>query len=170
VPQDISDFEETYDFDLEFCILDDGDGGRPPYPFESPPYTPRNESEEDSEEEEEHKIEPKNNLIQIILYQPPNMAGDNANQNPPLYQPWLVPDAVSIQGIVHDMPKHTENFLPKFDPDRKDSVEEHVKKFLLSIRLQIIRHKDVVCRLFPLTFENRASTWLFSLEEASITD
>jgi hypothetical protein len=63
-----------------------------------------------------------------------------------------------------------EKFLPKFDPDRKDSAEDHVKKFLLSVRLQSIRHEDVVCRLFPLTFENRASTWFFSLEEASITN
>jgi hypothetical protein len=98
------------------------------------------------------------------------MVGDNVNQNPPPYQPWLVPDAVFIPGILHDMPKHPEKFLPKFDPDRKDSAEDHVKKFLLSVRLQSIQHEDVVCWLFPLTFENRASTWFFSLEEASITD
>jgi hypothetical protein len=98
--------------------------GIPPSPPESPPYTPRNDSEEDYEEEEEHKSEPENNPLQIILYQPPNMVGDNVNQNPPPYQPWLVPDAVIVPRILHDMPRHPEKFLPKFDPDRKDSVED----------------------------------------------
>jgi hypothetical protein len=34
--------------------------------------------------------------------------------------------------------------LPKFDLDKKDSVEDHVKKLLLSVRLQIIQNEDVV--------------------------
>jgi hypothetical protein len=97
------------------------------------------------------------------------MARYNSNQHPPPYQPWLVLDVVIVPGIVHDMPRHPENVLPKFDPDRKDLVEYHIKKFLLSVRLQSIRHEDVICRLFPLTFENISSTWFFSLEEASIT-
>jgi hypothetical protein len=96
------------------------------------------------------------------------MAGVNANQNPPPYQPWLFVDVVIVPGIQHDMPRHPEKFLPKFDPDKKDSAENHVKKFLLAIRLQSIRHEDVVCHLFPLTFEEKVSTWYFSLEEASI--
>jgi hypothetical protein len=96
-------------------------------------------------------------------------SGANANQNPLPYHPWLVPDVVIIPRILHDMPKHPEKFFPKFDPDQKDSVEDHVKKFLLSVRLQNIQYEDVVCQLFPLTFENKYSTWFFSLEEASIT-
>jgi hypothetical protein len=32
-----------------------------------------------------------------------------------------------------------------------------------------VQHEDVVYRLFPYTFENKTSTWLFSLEESSIT-
>jgi hypothetical protein len=66
------------------------------------------------------------------------MVGDNDNQNPPPYQPWLVPDVVDVLGIFHDMPRPSKKFLPKFDPDRKDLAEDHVKKFLLSIRLQRI--------------------------------
>jgi hypothetical protein len=38
------------------------------------------------------------------------MVGDNANQNPPPYHPWLVPDVVIVPGIVHDMPRHPEKF------------------------------------------------------------
>jgi hypothetical protein len=74
IPQDTSDFEETFDFDLERSIsLVGGVGGRPPSPHESPPYTPRNELKEDSQEEKEQNNEHENNPLQIILYQPPNM-------------------------------------------------------------------------------------------------
>jgi hypothetical protein len=31
-----------------------------------------------------------------------------------------------------------------------------------------VHHEDIVCILFPYSFENKASTWLFSLEESSI--
>jgi hypothetical protein len=145
IPQDTSDLAETFDFDFERYLLVVGFIARPPSPLESPPYTPRNELEEDFEEEEEHESEPENNPLQIILYQPPNMVGANANQNPPPCQPWLVPDVVTVPGIVHEIPRHLENFLPKFDRDRKNLVEDRVKKFLLSRRLQSISHEDVVC-------------------------
>jgi hypothetical protein len=92
------------------------------------------------------------------------MVDANANPNPLPYQPWFVPDVVILPRILHDMPKHPEKFFPKFDPDRKDSIEDHVKKFLLSVRLENIWYEDVVCQFFPLKFENKDSTWLFSLE------
>jgi hypothetical protein len=47
----------------------------------------------------------------------------------------------AVPGKLHDMPKHPEKFFPKFDPDKKDSVEDHVKKFLLAVRLQNIDMK-----------------------------
>ena len=37
-----------------------------------------------------------------------------------------------------------------------------------AIRLRNIIHEDVVCRLFPYTFEGKASTWYFALEASSI--
>jgi hypothetical protein len=37
------------------------------------------------------------------------------------------------------------------------------------ITLMNIQHEDVVCRLFPYTFENLASTWYFNLLVGSIT-
>jgi len=57
------------------------------------------------------------------------MVGINANQ------PWLVHDVVVVPGEVHDMPKHLEKFLPKFDLDKKDSIEDHIKKIMLVVRL-----------------------------------
>jgi len=56
------------------------------------------------------------------------------------YHNWFVPDAVAVIGIFHDIPRHLDNFLTKFDPNRKDSIEDHIKKFLLSVKLQSIRH------------------------------
>jgi hypothetical protein len=67
------------------------------------------------------------------------------------------------------MPKHHEKFFPNFDHDRKYYTEDHIKKLFLSVRLQNIWYEDVVCRLFLLTFENKYSTWFFSLEESSVT-
>jgi hypothetical protein len=32
-----------------------------------------------------------------------------------------------------------------------------------------VEHEDVMCKLFPYTFEGKSSTWYFSLLQASIT-
>ena len=41
---------------------------------------------------------------------------------------------------------------------------------MLAVQTMNIQHEDVVCRLFPLTFEGKASTWYFSLVQGSITN
>ena len=84
-----------------------------------------------------------------------------ANQNNPA-RPWLDQDVVVILGAQHPLPKHLEKWLPKFDPDSKQIVEDHIKKFMLAIRLRNVEHEDVVYRLFPYTFEGNASTWYFA--------
>jgi hypothetical protein len=84
-----------------------------------------------------------------------------ANQNNPAI-PWLDQDVMVVPGPQHPLPKHLEKWLPKFDPDSKKSAKDHIKKFMLSIRLLSVEHEDVVCRLFPYTFEGNASTWYFS--------
>jgi hypothetical protein len=83
------------------------------------------------------------------------------NQNNPA-RPWLDQDAVVVPGAQHPLPKHPEKWLPKFDPDSKQIAKDHIKKFMLAIRLCNVEHEDVVCRLFPYTFEGNASTWYFS--------
>jgi hypothetical protein len=92
-----------------------------------------NQREFEEEENSQSESEGEGNL-QLVLYNPQVMAGNNPNPQP--YEPWLLPDVVSIPGVLHDLPKHPEKFLPKFDPEKKDSAEDHVKKFLLAIRLQ----------------------------------
>jgi hypothetical protein len=59
--------------------------------------------------------------------------------------------------------------LPKYDPETSGLPEDHIKKFILAIRLMNVQHEDVVCRLFPYMFENSASTWYFNLPVGSIT-
>jgi len=61
------------------------------------------------------------------------MVGANVNQ--PNSQPWLSQDVVAFPGEIHPLPKHIEKFLPKFDHDKKDLVEDHIKKFMLHGRL-----------------------------------
>ena len=47
-------------------------------------------------------------------------------------------------------------------------MEDHIKTFMQTIKLRNVIHEYVVCRLFPYTFEGKASTWYFSLEVGSI--
>jgi hypothetical protein len=84
-----------------------------------------------------------------------------ANQNNPA-RPWLDRDVVTIPGAQHPLPKHLEKWIPKFDPDSKQIAEDHIKKFMLAIRLRNVEHEDIDCRLFPYTFEGNASTWYFA--------
>jgi len=70
------------------------------------------------------------------------------NQNNPT-RPWLNQDVVAIPRPQHPLPKHPKKWLPKFDPDSKKIAEDHIKKFMLAIRLRSVEHECVVCRLFP---------------------
>ena len=56
----------------------------------------------------------------------------------------------------------------KFNPDERYPVEDHIKTFMQSVSLRNAVHQYVVCRLFPYSFEGKASTWYFSLESGSI--
>jgi hypothetical protein len=59
--------------------------------------------------------------------------------------------------------------LPKYDPETSVLPEDHIKKFILSIRLMNVQHEDVVFILFPYMFENSPSTWYFNLLVGYIT-
>jgi hypothetical protein len=90
--------------------------------------------------------------------------------NPPQNnQHWLTRHALAIPGRVHNLPRHPKKLLPKFDPKTLGLPEDHIKKFILAIRLMNVQHEDVVCIIFPYTFENSASTWYFNLLVGSIT-
>jgi hypothetical protein len=83
--------------------------------------------------------------------------------------PWLAGDVVAIPGRVHNLPRHPEKMLPKYDPKTSGLPKDHIKKFILVIKLMNVQHEDVICRIFSYTFENSASTWHFNFLVGSIT-
>lgn len=80
----------------------------------------------------------------------------------------LEPDALAIFGNSHPLTRHPGKVLSKFNPDKKEFMEDHVNKFMLALRILNVEHKDIVYRLFPFTFEGKASTWYFLLTLGSI--
>ena len=54
---------------------------------------------------------------------------------------------------LHPLPKDLEKWLPKYNPDDGLLVEEHLHNFMLEIKINGVSEEDVVCRLFPCTFE-----------------
>jgi hypothetical protein len=81
----------------------------------------------------------------------------------------LARDSLAIPGQVHNLPRHPEKLLPKFDPKTSGLPEDHIDKFILAFWLINVQHEDIVCNIFPYTFENSASTWYFNLPVGSIT-
>jgi hypothetical protein len=128
-----------------------GGSGIPPSP---PPSSPSSSGEDSSDEGNSPS-------------QPSTPTTPMENQNNPS-RPWLDQDVVAVPGAQHPLPKHPEKWLPKFDPDSKQIAEDHIKKFMLAIRLHNVEHEDVVCRLFPYTFEGNASTWYFAQQPHTI--
>ena len=47
-------------------------------------------------------------------------------------------------------------------------IEDHIKQFMLSLRLMDVQLEYVVCSSFLYTFVSKASTWFFSLTVGSI--
>jgi hypothetical protein len=133
-----------------------GGSGIPPSPPPSPPPSSPSSSGGDSSSDEGNPPS-----------RPPTPTTPMANQNNPA-RPWLDQDAVAVPGSQHPLPKHPEKWLTKFDPDSKQVAEDHIMKFMLDIRLRNVEHEDVVCRLFPSTFEGNASTWYFSQQPRTI--
>jgi hypothetical protein len=133
-----------------------GGSGIPPSPPPSPPpSSPSSSGGDSSSDEGKPPSRPST----------PNSPMENQN-NPA--RPWLDQDAVAVPGAQHPLPKHPEKWLPKFDPDSKQIAEDHIKKFMLVVRLRNVEHEDVVCRLFPYTFEGNASTWYFAQQPHTI--
>jgi hypothetical protein len=134
-----------------------GGSGIPPSPPPSPPPSSPSSSGGDSSSDEGNPPS-----------RPPTPTTPMENQNNPA-RPWLDQDVVAVPGTQHPLPKHPEKWLTKFDPDSKRTAEDHIMKFMLDIRLRNVEHEDVVCRLFPYTFEGNASTWYFSQQPRTIT-
>ena len=51
----------------------------------------------------------------------------------------------SVVRLQHNLPKHPEKLLPKFNPDDKGLSENHIDKFILAIQKMNVQHEDVLC-------------------------
>lgn len=89
------------------------------------------------------------------------------NENNPA-RPWLDQDVMAIPGPQQPLPKHPKKWLPKFDLNPKQSVEDHIKKFMLDVRLRNVKDEDVMCRIFPYTFEGNLAMWYFAQQPQTI--
>jgi hypothetical protein len=106
---------------IETPTLGVGGSGIPPSPLGSSPSSSGGESYEKGNSSSES-------------YQPPTPPTPMENQNNPTI-PWLNQDVVVVPGPQHPLPKNLEKWLHKVDPDSKQFVEDHIKKFMLDIRL-----------------------------------
>ena len=88
---------------------------------------------------------------------------------PPNVHPWNNPGAVNMPAPLHALPKSSEIWLPKFNPDDGLLAEEHIHNYMLTINLKEVVEEDCVVRLFPYTLIGSARSWYFSLPARSIT-
>ena len=63
--------------------------------------------------------------------------------------------AVAVPSVQHQLPKHPDQILPKFDLDNKEPTENHVEKIILAVQNMNVQHEDVVFCLFPLNLKVR---------------
>ena len=85
-------------------------------------------------------------------------------------QAWRARTPLILEVPLHDLSKHPERVLPKFDPGKGIFAEDHLKSFFLALDILNVEHEDVVCRLFQYTFEPKSSSWYFSLQADSIAN
>ena len=83
---------------------------------------------------------------------------------------WRERTSLNMVFPLHDLPKHPERVLPKFDPRKGVSTEDHLKNFNMDLNLLNVQYEYVVFILFPYNFEPKASSWYFILQVDSLVD
>ena len=98
------------------------------------------------------------------------MAGVNVNQPNPL-PAWRARSPLNLTPPFHNLPQHFNKLLPKFDPEERIVVDDHLQSFYLEIEgLRDGEYEDVVCRLFPHTLKGATTSWYFGFPANSIPD
>ena len=96
------------------------------------------------------------------------MTGVIVNQPNP-FPAWRDRSPLNLTPPLHNLPQAFDKLLPKFDPEEKIVVDDHLQSFFLVIEgLRAGEYEDVVCRLFPHTLKGVAASWYFSLPINSI--
>ena len=98
------------------------------------------------------------------------MAGINVNHPNPL-PAWRSRSLLNLTPPLHNLPQSFVKLLPKFDPEEKTVVDDHLQRFYLALEgLRVGEYEDVVYRLFPHTLKGAAASWYCSLPTNSIPD
>lgn len=139
-------FPDSPNSSIKFLFGEDHISHGPPNQHPSPPHTPLNNI----------SPSPHRRIPHV------HMAASN-----PAHL-WFAPDAVSVPGDQHDLSKHPDKYHPCFDPDNNEPLEDHLKAFMMSLRIMQVQDEDVVCKLFPHTFMGKAAIWYYSLAQGSI--
>ena len=61
---------------------------------------------------------------------------------------WRERKPVNLAAPLHDLPKHPERVLPKFNLGKGVSAEDHLKSFYMGLNNLNVDHEDVVFRIF----------------------
>ena len=73
-------------------------------------------------------LEPKTSKSETSEFAQEKMGDTNFNDNHNANdQPWLLWDTLAIPGRQHHLPKHSEKLHPKFNPNPKEPVEDHIQ-------------------------------------------
>jgi hypothetical protein len=62
----------------------------------------------------------------------------------------LAIDSLTIPRRVHNVPRHPEKLLPKFDSETSGLPEDHIKHFILAIILMNVQHEDEYAGFSPI--------------------
>ena len=82
----------------------------------------------------------------------------NAN-NPPPQPAWRARTPLNLTPLLHDLPPHPKNSLPKFYLGEDIPLYDHFQIFFLVLEGLTVEHEDVVCRLFPHSLKDKATSF-----------
>jgi len=51
-------------------------------------------------------------------------------------KPWRTLGAVNVPGKQHDLHKNIDKWLPNFNPESKETPDDHINKFVLAVNLR----------------------------------
>jgi len=65
--------------------------------------------------------------------------------------PWTTLGSLNITPPLHNIPKHPERWLPKYNAKDGLPTEEHIHNFMVVINLNGVSKEDYFFKLFPLS-------------------
>ena len=76
------------------------------------------------------QLDPESPVFSVSIQSPPRIMAGNVNQ-----PAWRVRTPLNLADPLHDLPKHREKVLPKFDRVKGVSAKDHLKSFYLPLNI-----------------------------------